>query len=122
MLSGSLESGRSRPGFSSVMGSEVPSSEMAIRLGLITLSVLIHRQRTTPIAGVPVTPRAMTLAILGITAWNLLLPGLLIGVEILPPSRRSPLHSGAVLAGSFPTTPIWPSASRAGLSRKRPGT
>lgn len=79
---------------------------MAILLGLIALSVLIHRQRTTSIAGVPVTPRAMALAILGITVWNLLLAGFLIGVEILRPAgaiswststtlrRRLPLSEG----------------------------
>lgn len=56
---------------------------IAVLLGLIGLCTLALRQRTVSIAGVPVTPRAMGLTILGITVWNPLFAALLIGVEVL---------------------------------------
>ena len=66
-----------------LFGSEVSFLGTAVLLGLIGLCTLVLRQRTVSIAGVPVTPRAMGLTILGITLWNLLFAGFLIGVEVL---------------------------------------
>lgn len=66
-----------------LFGSEVSFLGIAVLLGPIGLCTLVLRQRTVSIAGVPVTPRAMGLTILGITVWNLLFAAFLIGVEIL---------------------------------------
>lgn len=65
-----------------LFGSEVSFLGIAVLLSLIALCILILRQRPVSTAGVPVAPRTMGLAILGITVWNLLFAGFLIGVEV----------------------------------------